>query len=751
MKYAYLVIIVVITGVVFVPAFGEKTLDLEGIPGEIIVNEKTNKIYVSTTSNKQIVVIDGSINKIETSINAGFETSYMDVNPNTNKIYLSYTRVPPTLYELDGQTNIIQEIPNTNLLKQHNKDVLAMTSTEDFLPRGVTVNSQKNLIIFPAGGNPSWVGIMNADNFELKAIFKGIRSPEYIDVNDKTNQIYIASQYLKSVGVVDGNSIVTRSEVPLKTTIEFFKPTSHIIINEKTNTIYVSHGSHDLISIIDGVTNKIKGEIKVSGGAYMMDVDESTNRLYVLSRESSSVKIIDMTSKKIVDEFSLPAKPTGLAINSATKTLYVGNGDGYGHGTLSIINTDDQNPPILTVPSPITLDTQNKSGRSVSFQVSATDDVDSNVGINCNPPSGSVFETGTTTVSCTATDSSGRTTVERFTVTVNLDQDTAIKTESKNLSPNNSSNEVLIFDKNEVIKKVKEKLELIDSTLTDGTTHEYNDGSVEYGYLVKPTEGNGGGNFWVITQNDVVTGIESHIRYDMSRNDGSISSMLLLFAIQSALTPLEEWTQYPETGMIGWLAEVQKPDERVRTIKINSKTVGFNYDSTGHDFGFGTLVLSIDYDSDVIKENYRTVEPVQKIEKTPEEKPQPETSSDGGGCLIATATYGSELAPQVQNLRELRDNKLLQTQSGSAFMESFNGFYYSFSPVIADYERENPVFREGIKIAITPMISSLSILNHVEMDTDAQVLVYGISLILLNIGMYAGVPVAIVVGIRKQL
>jgi len=53
----------------------------------------------------------------------------------------------------------------------------------------------------------------------------------------------------------------------------------------------------------------------------------------------------------------------------------------------------------------------------------------------------------------------------------------------------------------------------------------------------------------------------------------------------------------------------------------------------------------------------------------------------GGGCLIATATFGSELAPQVQQLRELRDNKLLQTNSGSAFMSGFNQFYYLFSPI----------------------------------------------------------------------
>ena len=63
----------------------------------------------------------------------------------------------------------------------------------------------------------------------------------------------------------------------------------------------------------------------------------------------------------------------------------------------------------------------------------------------------------------------------------------------------------------------------------------------------------------------------------------------------------------------------------------------------------------------------------------------------GGGCLIATATYGSEMAPQVQQLRELRDNQLLQTESGTAFMGTFNDIYYSFSPIIADYERENPL------------------------------------------------------------
>ena len=122
----------------------------------------------------------------------------------------------------------------------------------------------------------------------------------------------------------------------------------------------------------------------------------------------------------------------------------------------------------------------------------------------------------------------------------------------------------------------------------------------------------------------------------------------------------------------------------------------------------------------------------------------------GGGCLIATAAFGSEMAPQVQFLREIRDGTVLQTQSGSTFMTGFNQFYYSFSPAIADYERENPAFKETVKIAITPMLTSLAILNYVDIDSEEEMLGYGIGIILLNIGMYFIAPAVIIFKIRKR-
>jgi len=121
----------------------------------------------------------------------------------------------------------------------------------------------------------------------------------------------------------------------------------------------------------------------------------------------------------------------------------------------------------------------------------------------------------------------------------------------------------------------------------------------------------------------------------------------------------------------------------------------------------------------------------------------------GGGCLIATATFGSELAPQVQKLREIRDNSLVLTKSGSSFMIGFNQIYYSFSPTIADWERQNPAFKEAVKITITPLLTSLSILNYIDIDSEFEVLGYGISLIMFNIGMYFIFPAVIIWRLRK--
>ncbi len=97
------------------------------------------------------------------------------------------------------------------------------------------------------------------------------------------------------------------------------------------------------------------------------------------------------------------------------------------------------------------------------------------------------------------------------------------------------------------------------------------------------------------------------------------------------------------------------------------------------------------------------------------------------GCLIATAAFGSELAPQVQFLREYRDNTIMATLSGSSFLNVFNTVYYSFSPTVADIERNNSFLQESVKAGITPLLGILQIAKFSSIgDGEVSVLTSGI-------------------------
>ena len=82
-------------------------------------------------------------------------------------------------------------------------------------------------------------------------------------------------------------------------------------------------------------------------------------------------------------------------------------------------------------------------------------------------------------------------------------------------------------------------------------------------------------------------------------------------------------------------------------------------------------------------------------------------------------------------------------------MTAFNQLYYSFSPTISDYERENSVFKEAVKLTLTPLLASLTLLQYADIDSEHEMLGYGIGLILLNVGMYFIAPAILITKIRS--
>ena len=102
----------------------------------------------------------------------------------------------------------------------------------------------------------------------------------------------------------------------------------------------------------------------------------------------------------------------------------------------------------------------------------------------------------------------------------------------------------------------------------------------------------------------------------------------------------------------------------------------------------------------------------------------------GGPCLIATATYGSELSDQVQFLRNFREGSIMKTSVGSNFMVAFNAVYYSFSPTVAQFIREHHTVRNVAKFALYPLIGILrigaSVFDLFPMSHDAGAIASGL-------------------------
>ena len=195
-----------------------------------------------------------------------------------------------------------------------------------------------------------------------------------------------------------------------------------------------------------------------------------------------------------------------------------------------------------------------------------------------------------------------------------------------------------------------------------------------------------------------------------------------------------------EQSRIYYSLEIQESFEESQVGKIDTKPVNIK-----------EIPQQIEQQQKELEEKQleekSNMESKSTIEEYEIEEKQNNNLDEGGGCLIATATYGSEMAPQVQLLREIRDNQLMNTESGISFMTGFNQFYYSFSPHIADMERENPLFKEIVKIGITPLLSSLSIMSYAE--SDSEVITYGIGVIVMNLGMYVIAPASVICQIKK--
>ena len=173
-----------------------------------------------------------------------------------------------------------------------------------------------------------------------------------------------------------------------------------------------------------------------------------------------------------------------------------------------------------------------------------------------------------------------------------------------------------------------------------------------------------------------------------------------------------------------------------KVVDVKFKEVIFESDKKFQAFRYTTLATDFDSYLDVFDATLASIV-------------TPDAAAQGGGCLIATAAYGTEMANEIQMLREIRDASIMNTALGSMFMDAFNNIYYTFSPTIADLERQSPEFRSVVRTLITPMIASLSIMSFADSESENNILLLGTLVIALNIGIYIVSPIAIALRLKR--
>lgn len=97
---------------------------------------------------------------------------------------------------------------------------------------------------------------------------------------------------------------------------------------------------------------------------------------------------------------------------------------------------------------------------------------------------------------------------------------------------------------------------------------------------------------------------------------------------------------------------------------------------------FAHLLGLLDYDIWIAKEN---------------------TETNGGGCYIATAVYGSYDCPQVWTLRRYRDQGLAATPWGRAFIRT----YYATSPLLVCWFGNTAWFNRLLRPKLDAMVRKL--------------------------------------------
>ncbi|HEX9223377.1 MAG TPA: HYR domain-containing protein [Candidatus Acidoferrales bacterium] len=436
-------------------------------PSSVAVNPLTNKIYVANNGSANVMVIDGATNTT-TTVSAGSGPNSIAVNPVTNKVYVA-NNGSNNVTVIDGATNATANVsagsgPNSIAVNPvTNKIYVASSGSNDVTvidgatnmptatvavgtgPNSIAVNPVTNKVYVANNGSANVTVIDGATN--ATANVSAGSGPNSIAVNPVTNKIYVANTGSANVTVIDGATNTTA-------TVGAGTSPLSVAVNPVTNQVYVANGGSNDVTVL---TEQQVQAIRLTTTISTLPKNQTTTPTPAFTFTASST--FSPTAPPVdavyfqLDTWqgawtlaspagtpgsftaTLPTLSPGIHIlyayatdgQDASSIQTGGNERGQSSPLIGNIaaylflvtsQTTSTTPPSLSLPTSITAEATGPSGAAVTFAATATDVVDGTDPVTCSRASGSIFPLGTTTVTCSATDSVGNTSTGSFTVTV---------------------------------------------------------------------------------------------------------------------------------------------------------------------------------------------------------------------------------------------------------------------------------------------------------------------------------------------
>jgi YVTN family beta-propeller protein len=289
-------------------------------PARIEVNPDENMIYVTNYGSNSVSVINGTTNKVNSTIKVGKEPVDIEVNPDENMIYVT-NYGSNSVSVINGSSNMVVGILNV-----------------DEKPSNVEINFKvKRLYVSNSEGSINIKVIDLNDKLSTKILSHiptGIHPNEIVSGyanNNKTTMLYVTNTDSNSVSVIDGTTNLLKKSVPVGQ-----KP-NDIIFNKKTRELYVSNSLSNTLSVMDTNTETVKYTINSTGkNPQGLGIDYNKNLIYVANTDSNSVSVINGTTREVINKnIIVENKPVGIAVDLKHDLIYVTNS---GSNSVSVID-----------------------------------------------------------------------------------------------------------------------------------------------------------------------------------------------------------------------------------------------------------------------------------------------------------------------------------------------------------------------------------------------------------------------------